>query len=70
MSYFSNLEKGDLIEFSVFWQAFKTLESESGFQVTGGADFPGEGSKLYAKLLKVFLHPPPPLERESLVRIP
>ena len=56
------------IEFSRFWQAFKTFKSEREFQVADGADLQEENSKLYERLLKVFLHPPPPLERESVVR--
>jgi hypothetical protein len=48
-------------------QVFKTLKSERRFQVADGADFEEENSKLCEKFLKVFLHPPPPLERENLL---
>jgi hypothetical protein len=48
------------------WKAFKTLRSERRFQVAGGADFQEEDSKLYAKLLKVFLHPSPPFWKEKV----
>jgi hypothetical protein len=37
--------------------------------VTAGVDIQEENSKLYERVLKVFLHLPPPLERENLMRI-
>jgi hypothetical protein len=49
------------------WQAFKTVKSERRFRVSGGADFQEEGSELYARLLKVFLHPPPPSGKRKLL---
>ncbi len=55
------------IEFSLFWQAFKPFKSERESQVADGADLPEENSKLYERLLKVFLHPPPPLGGESFI---
>jgi len=57
------------LDFLSFGPTFKAFKSERKFQVPGGTDFQEENCKLYERFLKVSLHPPPPLERESLIRI-
>jgi hypothetical protein len=49
------------------WKAFKKLKSEKGVDNVDATDFQKENYKFIVELLKIFLHPPPPLEREILL---
>jgi len=51
------------------WKAFKKLKSERRVDYADRTDFQEENSNFIVELLKVFLHPPPPLEREGFVKV-
>jgi hypothetical protein len=51
------------------WKTFKNLKSERRVDNADGTDFQEENFNFIVELLKVFLHPPPPLEREGFVKV-